>query len=725
MASSMHVLLPTSQLSFGTFLSDESEEQWATVDRTGTRRSGYVEPNAGSSQYSVLETKLLESLPSSQQPEGSPVSPPISADSTLASQQQQHHHQSPPHHQATQPLPPPPVQHPQPQTSPPLPQTSQQQAQRVAAAAAAAAAQNHQQHTPHQSPQRQSPVTPMPASMPTYTPKQDASSPPCIVQTPESFSPNYTSTPSCTTTSSRLPNFQDCFGPPGLRPSYEDPSPDFPPFSSMTEFLPSATQTESYDREAYQLPTIPSMSDHIPYQHTYSPTISCPTSVTTSHSTYSPVAQPNDYYESPFPHDVSPIHAVDSSVPPHFVWGHTQDSQLPTCTESSILEGKHHHYPMPPNPPIGSHHTIMAVARKSSPIMSLSPEGPMITPPRTPSQEGMCAVCGDSAACQHYGVRTCEGCKGFFKRTVQKNAKYVCLANKNCTVDKRRRNRCQYCRFQKCLAVGMVKEVVRTDNLRGRRGRLPTKQRNAQDLSPPSPPVSLITALVRAHVDASPAKANRDYSSFRLPGDVITPPPDNEQLQLFYDNFCSSIDVIRSWAERIPGFSDLCKEDQDLLFQSSCLELFVLKMAYRLNPEDPYVVFCNGNVLHNQQCERGFGEWLDDIRAFSKVLSSLEIDISSFACLSSLVLVTERHGLKEPEKVSQLQNRIISCLNDHVTYNTSAQTRANFLSRMLMQLPELRVLSKKGRQRLCALKVEGAAPVPGTIEKTYEPNLPY
>ena len=39
----------------------------------------------------------------------------------------------------------------------------------------------------------------------------------------------------------------------------------------------------------------------------------------------------------------------------------------------------------------------------------------------------LCAVCGDNAACQHYGVRTCEGCKGFFKRTVQKNAKYVLL----------------------------------------------------------------------------------------------------------------------------------------------------------------------------------------------------------------------------------------------------------------------------------------------------------
>ncbi len=78
-------------------------------------------------------------------------------------------------------------------------------------------------------------------------------------------------------------------------------------------------------------------------------------------------------------------------------------------------------------------------------------------PPKSPSQS--CAVCGDNAACQHYGVRTCEGCKGFFKRTVQKGSKYVCLADRSCPVDKRRRNRCQFCRFQKCLSVGMVKEV--------------------------------------------------------------------------------------------------------------------------------------------------------------------------------------------------------------------------------------------------------------------------
>ncbi|KHJ79559.1 zinc finger, C4 type [Oesophagostomum dentatum] len=113
--------------------------------------------------------------------------------------------------------------------------------------------------------------------------------------------------------------------------------------------------------------------------------------------------------------------------------------------------------------------------------------------------EKVCAVCGDRAVCFHYGARTCEGCKGFFKRTVQKASKYACAGNRNCPIEKRYRSRCQACRFQKCLSVGMVKEIVRHGSLSGRRGRLSSKTKCHRGDEQPSPPLPLLALIVRAH----------------------------------------------------------------------------------------------------------------------------------------------------------------------------------------------------------------------------------
>ena len=38
----------------------------------------------------------------------------------------------------------------------------------------------------------------------------------------------------------------------------------------------------------------------------------------------------------------------------------------------------------------------------------------------------LCRVCGDEATGKHYNVMTCEGCKGFFKRTIQLGLMYKC-----------------------------------------------------------------------------------------------------------------------------------------------------------------------------------------------------------------------------------------------------------------------------------------------------------
>jgi hypothetical protein len=71
-------------------------------------------------------------------------------------------------------------------------------------------------------------------------------------------------------------------------------------------------------------------------------------------------------------------------------------------------------------------------------------------------QPMICMICDDKATGLHYGIITCEGCKGFFKRTVQNKRVYTCVADGSCEINKAQRNRCQYCRFQKCLQKGMV-----------------------------------------------------------------------------------------------------------------------------------------------------------------------------------------------------------------------------------------------------------------------------
>ncbi|CAC5376483.1 Nuclear receptor subfamily 2 group F member 1-A,COUP transcription factor 1,Nuclear hormone receptor HR78,Nuclear receptor subfamily 2 group F member 5,Retinoic acid receptor RXR-alpha-A,COUP transcription factor 2,Protein ultraspiracle homolog,Retinoic acid receptor RXR-gamma-B,Retinoic acid receptor RXR-alpha-B,Steroid receptor seven-up, isoforms B/C,Nuclear receptor subfamily 2 group C member 2,Nuclear receptor subfamily 2 group F member 1-B,Retinoic acid receptor RXR-gamma-A,Retinoic acid receptor RXR- len=74
-----------------------------------------------------------------------------------------------------------------------------------------------------------------------------------------------------------------------------------------------------------------------------------------------------------------------------------------------------------------------------------------------------CVVCGDKASGRHYGVISCEGCKGFFKRSIRKQLGYACRGGKDCPINKPHRNRCQYCRLQKCLAVGMRAESVQQE----------------------------------------------------------------------------------------------------------------------------------------------------------------------------------------------------------------------------------------------------------------------
>ncbi|CAH1789603.1 unnamed protein product [Owenia fusiformis] len=74
-----------------------------------------------------------------------------------------------------------------------------------------------------------------------------------------------------------------------------------------------------------------------------------------------------------------------------------------------------------------------------------------------------CRVCGENASGFHYGVNTCEACKGFFRRSLRRPiGTYQCAEEEKCDVDRNRRNSCAYCRFEKCLSAGMSKSAIKT-----------------------------------------------------------------------------------------------------------------------------------------------------------------------------------------------------------------------------------------------------------------------
>ena len=61
--------------------------------------------------------------------------------------------------------------------------------------------------------------------------------------------------------------------------------------------------------------------------------------------------------------------------------------------------------------------------------------------------EELCLICGDRASGYHYNALACEGCKGFFRRSITKNQTYACKYGESCEIDMYMRRKCQACRY--------------------------------------------------------------------------------------------------------------------------------------------------------------------------------------------------------------------------------------------------------------------------------------
>lgn len=69
-----------------------------------------------------------------------------------------------------------------------------------------------------------------------------------------------------------------------------------------------------------------------------------------------------------------------------------------------------------------------------------------------------CFICSGNASGSHYGVNSCEACKGFFRRYLKRKEDYECRKGGNCEVIDRNRGNCSGCRLKKCLDFGMSKD---------------------------------------------------------------------------------------------------------------------------------------------------------------------------------------------------------------------------------------------------------------------------
>nr|AKG51674.1 peroxisome proliferator-activated receptor gamma [Oryzias sinensis] len=285
-----------------------------------------------------------------------------------------------------------------------------------------------------------------------------------------------------------------------------------------------------------------------------------------------------------------------------------------------------------------------------SPVFSKLPED---TPSSSLNIE--CRVCGDKASGFHYGVHACEGCKGFFRRTIRLKLVYD-HCDLHCRIHKKSRNKCQYCRFQKCLNVGMSHNAIRF-------GRMPQAEKEkllaefSSDMEHMHPEAADLRALARHLYEAylkyfplTKAKARAilsgksgdnvpfvihdikslmegeqlinngqtsfqeqqiataghgvsgiagalsgpDCNVFGMASNIGSEPPDGVELRFFYSCQSRSAEAVREvteFAKSIPGFVNLDLNDQVTLLKYGVIEVLILMMSPLMNKDGTLISY--------------------------------------------------------------------------------------------------------------------------------------
>ncbi|XP_059205280.1 retinoic acid receptor beta-like isoform X1 [Centropristis striata] len=363
----------------------------------------------------------------------------------------------------------------------------------------------------------------------------------------------------------------------------------------------------------------------------------------------------------------------------------------------------------------GSTPSPVAIETQSTSSEELVPSPP--SPPAPPRVYKPCFVCQDKSSGYHYGVSACEGCKGFFRRSIQKNMVYTCHRDKNCIINKVTRNRCQYCRLQKCFGVGMSKESVRND--RNKKKKESPKPELAESYELTAELETIIEKIRKAHQETFPSLCQL--------GKYTTNSSADHRVRLdlgLWDKFSElatkCIIKIVEFAKRVPGFTALTIADQITLLKAACLDILILRICTRYTPDQDTMTFSDGLTLNRTQMHNaGFGPLTDLVFTFANQLLPIEMDDTETGLLSAICLISgDRQDLEEPSKVDQLQEPLLEALKIYV--RKRRPSKPHMFPKTLMKITDLRSISAKGAERVISLKMEIPGSMPPLIQEMLE-----
>ncbi|OWA51687.1 Retinoic acid receptor RXR-gamma [Hypsibius exemplaris] len=382
----------------------------------------------------------------------------------------------------------------------------------------------------------------------------------------------------------------------------------------------------------------------------------------------------------------------------------------------------------------------------------------------TPAAEVLgCLICGDHSRGRHYGVVSCEGCKGFFKRTVRNNMEYLCRdGQKKCIVDRRLRNRCQYCRFQKCLQMGMREDGVQ--DVRYQRRRRQQKRTQPQValpnfLSPPNPhsstaapaPVPTSQGADLAGTASPPVKGfclrkllvadsifiGRVIPSVQelqtVPMAFVAAGEGTGSMSALMDasgrelvNTCEQeLQLAARYIRSCPCMEELSMDDQLALVKCGWNELHLSAMATRASraqEKDALVLSTGLSITSAEAPLFGLGGLVERVcTELIERMSDLKIDDFEMACLRAIVLFNpDAAGLANIDQIESCREVLYSALEAHCNKKLP-KDRTRF-GKLLLRLPSLRSISLKCTNQLFYSQLFPVLPFEGILMRLLGPQ---